>query len=291
MIVEISRVSAQEKWIVPSDSLNTRRTALISASTACFWAGSMTALYQVWYKKEDQSAFHTFNDGYNWLQMDKAGHFYTTYSISRLSSGMYHWAGVSNTSSALIGTAVGLGYQTTLEMFDGFSSGWGFSWFDMAANFSGAAWFLSQELLLKEQVFLPKFSFHPTEYAALRPQVLGSGFGEELLKDYNGQTYWISFNPVMLFGSTVIPEWLCLSVGYSADAKLVGDKESYTSPSGTSYNSRREWIISLDLDLSRLPVKKPWLKALLKQVNHLKIPFPALIYSSDNRFRGSFLYF
>ena len=40
----------------------------------------------------------------------------------------------------------------------------------------------------------PKFSFHRTDYAPLRPDVLGDGLAEEIFKDYNGQTYWLSFD-------------------------------------------------------------------------------------------------
>jgi hypothetical protein len=40
----------------------------------------------------------------------------------------------------------------------------------------------------------PKFSFHTTQYAQYRPNVLGSSLAEQILKDYNGQTYWLSVN-------------------------------------------------------------------------------------------------
>jgi hypothetical protein len=36
-----------------------------------------------------------------------------------------------------------------------------------------------QELLWKEQRITPKFSFHSTKYAALRPDVLGSSLPEK----------------------------------------------------------------------------------------------------------------
>jgi hypothetical protein len=58
----------------------------------------------------------------------------------------------------------------------------------------GTALFVSQELLWKEQRITPKFSFHTTQYAQYRPNVLGSSLAEQMLKDYNGQTYWLSVN-------------------------------------------------------------------------------------------------
>jgi hypothetical protein len=83
---------------------------------------------------------------------------------------------------------------TIVEVFDGFSAEWGASTGDLIANATGTALYVSQELLWKEQRITPKFSFHSTKYAALRPDVLGSSLPEKNSKDYNGQTYWLSIN-------------------------------------------------------------------------------------------------
>lgn len=281
---------AQKSILENSDTLSRKRTAIITGGIGLTWAGSMTGLYQVWYKNEELGKFHSFDDCSNWLQMDKAGHLYTTYKISRLTGNMYKWAGLEPKKAALIGTGIGLGYQTTLEIFDGFSMGWGFSWCDMGANTLGGALYLGQELAWGEERFIPKFSFHPTEFAELRPNVLGSSFAEQLLKDYNGQTYWLSFNPSLFFEESGIPKWVCLSVGYSVNAKIVGDQEMYTDLSGTTYYAQREYLFSLDIDFSRIPVKKVWLRKLLDQFNYLKVPFPALILS-NGKVSGSPFYF
>ena len=286
----ITASHAQKSVLENADSLSKKRTAIITGGIGLTWAGSMTGLYQVWYKNEDLGSFHTFDDCANWLQMDKAGHVYTNYKISRLTGNMYQWAGLKKSTAALIGTGIGLGYQTTLEFFDGYSPGWGFSWCDMGANALGGALYLGQELAWGEERFIPKFSFHTTEFAGLRPNVLGSNFSEQLLKDYNGQTYWLSFNPSLFFKETAVPKWVCLSFGYSVDAKIIGDQETYASPAGTTYLSQREFLFSLDIDFSRLPIKKPWLKKVVEQFNYLKVPFPALILS-NGKLSGSAFYF
>lgn len=139
----------------------------------------------------------------------------------------------------------------------------------------GAGLFLGQDLWWKEQRILPKFSFSPSPYAKYRPNVLGSNFAEQLLKDYNGQTYWLSFSPGK-FGLEKFPKWLCFSFGYSVDQKLVGHEETYLD-----FHSKREYLFSLDIDFSAIPVKNPFLKTVLKQLNYLKIPFPALNFSRD----------
>jgi hypothetical protein len=66
---------------------------------------------------------------------------------------------------------VGFAFLTAVEVLDGFSSEWVLG--DIIANASGTAICL-QELLWKEQRITPKFSFHTTQYAQYRPNVLGS---------------------------------------------------------------------------------------------------------------------
>ena len=291
--IAVIKIEAQNSFFLPADSLNNKRLIPISTGIGAGWAGSMIGLHEIWYKNIEKSKFHTFNDTKNWLQMDKAGHLYTNYKISLLTADLFKWSGLKPKTAAIIGTGIGFGYQTTLELFDGFSSDWGFSWGDIGSNTLGAGLYLSQELIWNEQRLIPKFSYHPTEFARLRPTVLGSNFQEQLLKDYNGQTYWMSFNPFLFVRGSSFPKWICLSIGYSVNNKIIGDQETYIDYSGISamtYNSQREFLLSLDIDFSRIPVKKPWLKVLLKQLNYLKMPFPALIIR-DGKLSGSALYF
>lgn len=287
----VNLLFGQTSFLTPADSLSKKRLIPISIGAGTAWAGSMVGLSQVWYKDYDKTSFHTFNDGANWLQMDKAGHVYTNYQISQFAGNLYKWSGMKSNNAAVIGTGIGLGFQTTLEIFDGYSSGWGFSWYDVASNALGAGIYLGQELAWKEQLFLLKFSYHPTEFAALRPEILGSNLQERFLKDYNGQTYWLSFNPFLFSKSSSFPKWICFSFGYSVNQKIVGDQETYVDPiSLISYSSQREFIFSLDIDFSRIPVQKKWLKTVLKQLNYLKIPFPALIIR-EGKLIGAPIYF
>lgn len=223
--------------------------------------------------------------------MDKAGHFYISHKISQFCRDKYVWSGLDNKTSTWIAAGISVGYQTTFEFLDAYSADWGFSWSDVAANTLGTISYTTQSLIWEEERIIPKFSYSPTEFAAIRPAVLGSTFAESLLKDYNGQTYWLSFSPGTFFKESKIPKWACISIGYSAHAKLKGDQESYTDvTSGINYQSQREFLLSLDIDFSRLPIKRPWLKAIVKQFNYFKIPFPALRIRGG-QVGGSLLYF
>ncbi len=284
-------IGAQPSFFAKPDSVNKGRLIGVTAGVSAAWGGSILGLSQVWYEDVEKTKWHTFDDSRNWLQMDKVGHFYTAHKINQLTSDLYIWSGLERKKSVLIGTGISLGYQTTLEMFDSYSLEWGFSWSDMAANALGSVSYMSQQLIWEEERIIPKFSYHPTKFAEIRPTVLGSTFAESLLKDYNGQTYWLSFSPGTFLKRSKIPKWACISFGYSVNQKLVGSASSYTDlNSGKTYIEQREYLLSLDIDFSRLPVKKPWLKTLLKQFNYLKLPFPSLILR-DGKLTGNILYF
>ncbi|MFT5780157.1 MAG: hypothetical protein ACI837_003118, partial [Crocinitomicaceae bacterium] len=275
--------NAQRSFFEPADSLQKGRFIGITSGITAGWAGSMIGLSQVWYSKVEKSSWHTFDDSKNWLQMDKVGHFYISYKENQFTSDLFRWTGLDYNKSLWIGTGVSIGYQTTFELFDAFSKDWGFSWSDVAANSLGTVSYTLQSYFWQEERIIPKFSYYPTEFAEYRPEVLGGNFTESLLKDYNGQTYWLSFSPGTFFKESGIPEWACFSFGYSAHAKLVGDQEFYQDPiSGTTFNSQREFIFSLDIDFSKLPIKRPWLKAIVRHFNYFKVPFPALILRGNS---------
>lgn len=283
--------TAQNQFLQDADTLNKKRLIGISTGVGTVWTGSMIGLSQVWYKGVEKTSWHTFDDSRNWLHMDKVGHFYTAYKINQLTTDLFRWSGVKHKTSVWTGAGISIGYQTTLEFFDAYSVEWGFSWADVASNTVGTFFYTGQQLLWKEERFIPKFSYHPTDFTSVRPQVLGSSFAESLLKDYNGQTYWLSFSPGTFFKNSKFPKWACISLGYSVHEKLVGDQEYYLdNTTGQEYLSKREFLLSLDIDFSRIPIKRPWLKAIVKQFNYLKIPFPALIIRG-NQVTGSALYF
>jgi hypothetical protein len=225
------------------------------------------------------------------MQMDKMGHVFSAYHLSDKVSKIYRWSGLNRKKSAFIGAGVGWGYQLSFEFLDAQSAGWGFSWSDVGANTLGSGLFLSQELIWQEQFLKLKFSYSPSDYAQYRPSILGSNFSERLLKDYNGQTYWLTFSPGSIFPKSKIPAWIAIAAGYSVDAKLLGNNDFYQTADGLKrFEAKREFVLSLDLDVTKLPIKKPWLKKLLSPFNVIKIPFPALVFRV-NDISGRLLYF
>lgn len=264
---------------------NTKRTAWLSGSLAVGWTGSMIGLKTVWYK-DNWSHFHFFDDSRQWLGMDKIGHAYTSNVIAKNISSLYTWSGINKRTSLAIGSGVAFGYLTTLEILDGFSDKWGFSWSDIGANALGISWYAWQDLLWEEQRLKLKFSTYPSEYTHYRPNTLGNNFAERILKDYNGQTYWLSITPSMFMSkNSSFPKWLSFSFGYSVDQKLHGDLNYYTvvEENGNllEFNAKSQFLFSLDIDLEQFQTNKKWLNTLLKALNHIKIPFPTLILTGD----------
>ena len=282
---------AQTSIFKNSDTLSTKRVNIVTTAITANWIAQTSLASSVWYKNFDKSNFHLFDDSKEWLQMDKMGHFYSTNKLSKLYTDCYIWSGMPLKKSVIIGSLIGLGSETTLEILDGFNTQWGFSLSDMAANTLGSITYASQKLIWNEERFLLKFSAHHTSYAALRPNVLGSTPLERMLKDYNGQTYWVSFSPFAFSSNEKLPKWLCLSLGYSIDQKINGLSNVYTDPiTSTTYNAKREYLLSLDIDFSKLPIKKRWLKMVVSRFNYLKIPFPSLIFS-NGQLIGKGIYF
>lgn len=285
---------AQTTFFQPADSLNKSRVIGVSSGVSLAYAGSMIGLAQLWYKDQPKSSFHFFNDNAHWLQMDKLGHTYSAYWIQNRVNSLFRWSGMNRKSSLIISGAYSFVFQGTFEVLDGFAAEYGFSYGDLVANGAGVTLFTTQEILFKKQIVTPKFSFWPSGYAQYRPQLLGSNFPEQILKDYNAQTYWLSVNLSDIAPKNwKIPSWICLSFGYSISEKLKSDQEFYIIQSGNetkTFEAYRRYLLSLDIDLSRIPVKKPWLKALLSNFNALKIPFPTIEFSSRGT-KGYWMYY
>ena len=246
-------------FLKPSDSLNKSRRNAVVITEASLGTLTLIGLDQLWYADYPRSKFKTVNDSEEWLQMDKLGHVFSSYQLGRIGANTLNWAGVSKRDQLLYGATLGLGFLTAVEVMDGFSEEWGFSWSDMASNALGTGLYVGQELLWQEQRILFKYSFHQTRFAEQRPDKLGDGLAEEFLKDYNGQTYWLSANINAFLKTDIVPNWLNLAVGYGADGMLNG---SFENPELPNQNPYRQFYLSLDVDLTKIRTNSHFLKTL-----------------------------
>ena len=107
-------------------------------------AGSMAAVLIYGFSKWDygKSSFHFENEG--WFERDtkyggadKLGHFWSSYALSHLYSYLYRKWGYTDREANLYGALSNLGFQTFMEVADGFSPSQGFSYEDLIMNILG----------------------------------------------------------------------------------------------------------------------------------------------------------
>jgi hypothetical protein len=282
MIVPEQAVSFEENPHPFSKS----KTYAVAGVHAASYTGTLLILSKAWYKDFPKAPFHTFNDSREWLQVDKAGHAWTAYTLARYSAGLWIWAGIAREKAAWLGGISGLGYQTILESLDAHSAQWGWSWADMGANIAGASLFTAQQLLRQEQSLQLKFSAFPERYAAPEMKqraaaLFGNHFPERLLKDYNAQTYWLSVNIRSILHNEV-PGWLNIAVGYGAKGMYGGFENIAIDGNGIVLFDRRDikrqrqWYLSPDIDWTKINTKKQAVKTLFSVLNMIKVPAPAL---------------
>lgn len=171
-----------------SGEFNRTRFTAVATGIGVLGVGSLIGLHSAWYAEYPQTSFHTDNDLGDWGNMDKVGHMTTVYAVGQDIHDIFLWSGLDERNATWAGGLTGLTYMTIVEIMDGHSAQWGFSWPDMAFNTAGSALFIGQQFAWKEQKFKLKWSFSPSEYAQYNEDVLGSALHVQWLKDYNGQT-------------------------------------------------------------------------------------------------------
>ncbi|MFQ5448289.1 MAG: DUF2279 domain-containing protein [Saprospiraceae bacterium] len=265
------------------------------------YGGVSAGLWKAWYKNFPRTRFHTFNDWNEWMGVDKAGHLFSAYMASNYSFQGANWTGMPRRRAMWTAIGIGMGIQTTIEVMDGFSEKWGFSWGDMAFNALGAGVFATQELLWQEQRIVfkssgqrpayssePVFSDNGERTTTLKDravQLYGTSPFEAFIKDYNALTTWGSVNISSFIKkrNSRFPRWLNLAVGYGAGNIYGGEDNTWTTEDGIiftldemAYPRYRRFYLSPDIDWTRIPSRHRWVKFTLGLLNWVKIPAPVL---------------
>lgn len=275
----------------------------VSAGTGtAIYTGVSFALWHAWYKDYPIGEFRTFNDMPEWRGVDKAGHLFSTWMEANFIFHGAQWTGMDRRKAMWTGVGVGMGLQATVEIMDGFSEEWGFSWGDMAFNTLGAASFALQEMAWQDQRIVFKVSGDRPNYPTDPIYSTNGGFQttlderaaelygtlpqEALLKDYNALKVWVSFNVHSFLPEgkqNRFPKWLNLALGYGAGNLYGGFENKWESDEGVefflddaTYPRFTQFLLSPDVDLTRIPTRKRWLKFALGIINVFKIPAPAL---------------
>ena len=277
-----------------------KRAIEIYGASGLMWGSAMVGLNELWYKDIPHAPWHAYNDFGEWEHIDKLGHAHTAYFESKWMYNFGRWAGVPDRKAAWIGALAGWSYQFSLEMFDAYSAKWGFSPSDIGANTLGCGLFLAQQLHWKEQRIKLKYNLSQPNYpadaqiTARVEDLYGKGFMQKAIKDYNAQSYWLSFNIKSFLPNknSNFPSWLNLAVGYGADGMLGGyrnewiltDAQGITTPV-LRHDIKRihQFYIAPDIDLSKIRTRSHFLKMVFEACNIFKFPAPALEINSQGK--------
>jgi uncharacterized protein YfiM (DUF2279 family) len=255
--------------------INKKKLIVATTTVGVAYATSMVVLANAWYDDAPKQSFHFFDDAPEWKQMDKAGHFFSGFHISDNASTILRSCNVPGRKSDIIGAVTGVVILSSIEVFDGYSAAYGASMTDVAANAAGSLFYLGQSWGWKEVRIHPKFSFHSTSLARARPEVLGSG-PSEIIKNYNGQTMWLSVDVAKFLPKSKWPKWLSVAGGYGAENMLYARDQQNKIADLDPY---RQYYLSLDVDLTAIPVRSKFLKTVLKVANIIKVPTPTVEFS------------
>lgn len=297
------------KFFRPSEVLNKGRVGLVAGIEGGLYAVANYWWSSAWYSKYDKTKFHFFNDFGEWNQMDKAAHMFNAYFESTWTYDLFKWAGVKEKNAIWIGMLAGMAWQGSIEVNDGFQKKWGFSWGDMSANTAGVLLFGLQQYFWHDQRFQLKISAFPVNYSNYNDleikqradKLYGTSFTEILLKDYNAETFWLSVSPGSFIKNpkSKFPKWLEFTIGYGGKGMLGGYKNIWSkndlsgdeslanvNPADivdrTNIQRLRRFYLSVDIDWTKLPVKRHWAKGLMKVLNIIKIPAPAIEFNDNH---------
>lgn len=256
-----------------TSSVHKKRVTVLAISYPTLYSGAIWGFNELWYKNSEQTNFHWFDDSKEWQQIDKMGHAFSAFHEGRISIETYKWAGLNHKKSAIYGGLTAFMLQAPIELLDGFSEKWGASASDLAANTVGAIGSAIQYYYWQDYKIHFKYAFIPTNFAEQRPEALGSTFLENLLKDYNGQSYWISTSLSTFSNSLKLPPWIGWSIGYGAHNMLYAYDEQNIQSGYTPY---RQFFFGPDIIFSNIKTKSKVLRTLFFLLDVYKLPIPAV---------------
>jgi len=268
----IAKAIATSSNVTPvphQDRVSTVSKAAMVVAVAGFNYWYYKGLEPVWWDG-DGANFHVINDWFeNYaLEQDKFSHFFAAQFMAHQWAAMYEAIGWSRRKAYFWGGISALITETETEILDGFTRRFGFSIPDYLADVAGSFYPYFQQVYPSWRSVKMKMSYRAS------PFYLGSG--TDIFEDYDGMTFWWSFNIQPIMPAPMrkyYPEFLRLAIGYGVD-------RVWTGP-----NRTRQLYVALDFDFSSLPVKNRLFKYLLNLFNQVHLGAPTLqVYPRFKKF-------
>jgi len=205
----------------------------------------------------------------NFRDQDKFGHLFGGFHLARIGDALLLDACASRKHALLWSAAYATLFQLQIEIWDGMYDKYGFSYADLLANTTGMVLAVVQEKHPALRAIKPTMSYHKSRAmknarnipGELRPSL-----------DYSGQTYWISADVNALLPESARgywPSFLRVSAGHS-----ITDWIDPTT--GVNFRAKRKLLLSIDLDVDKLPGNNPVWRKLLRNLSYAHVPSPAL---------------
>jgi hypothetical protein len=244
----------------------------VAAGTVFVGTNAMLYRYfkRAWWSGERADHFFFRADwDENFRDQDKFGHLLGGYQLARLGYALLRNACASPQHALLWSAAYATLFQLQIEIWDGQYKKYGFSYADVIANTSGMVLAVAQQKHPALRAVKPTMSYH--ESAAMRNRKNIPGELRPSL-DYSGQTYWFSFDLNAMLPDNAKPFWpsfLRVSAGHSIT--------DWIDPkTGANIRAQRKLLLSIDLDLEKLPGNNPVWKTLKRNLSFVHLPSPAL---------------
>ena len=252
---------APEREAADSAHVDVGRLVLVGGVTTGAFIYGHAVIANLWWKGE-RSPFH-FDWEHDWryaLGADKLGHFYFPYLMAGIYEQAFRWTGIERGTSLWLASGLALTYQSYIEVRDGFSKAWGFSWGDFGADLLGAAYPVARHYLPALGIVGFKMSFLPSE------KYKAGAYGS-IIDDYESSYHWLSLDVHALLPEAwrdSYPAWINLAIGHSVkdlDGRGGGHHELY---------------LALDWNLDALPSCGGLLDLLKHNLNVYHLPAPAV---------------
>ncbi len=203
---------------------------------------------------------------------DKFGHLFGGFHLARIGDALLRDACASKQHALVWSAAYATLFQLQIEIYDGMYKKYGFSYADLLANTSGMVLAVAQQKHPALRAIKPTLSYRRT--AAMKNARKIPGELRPSL-DYSGQTYWFSADVNALLPESARGYWpslLRISAGHS-----ITDWIDPTT--GETMRAKRKLLLSIDLDLEKLPGTNPiWVK-LKRNLSYAHLPSPALQFT------------
>ena len=166
----------------------------------------------------------------------------------------------SNKESIIYSGILASTYQTFLEVRDGFSRDYGFSWGDISANLIGSTFPILQNVYPILRNFNFKISYQPSDR-------FKNDSIRYIMDDYESTYHWLSIDFDKLLPPSVdklIPDFINLGIGHSVGGLANGGNEHH------------EFFVGLDWDIEALPGNSPILQFIKNTLNLYHLPAPTI---------------